>query len=344
MQTFSEILHKITDDLVGRASAPTEANIAELIRSKNIYLSTDELKDLDVAASNNLIGFGQLNSLITSQVTDVLVNAPDSVWVDSGFGLIRYSEVFSSLEEIDFLARRLASLAGVRLDDSQPYVDGKLANGVRLHAVLPPISKDCAQISLRFPAKEIIPLSYWQNDLNSFGSQLLADVVTGEKSFVISGETSSGKTTLLKSILAARPKNKRILVLEESAEIELQMPNIVSLIARPPNAEGNGEVTLQNLVRQTLRMRPDSIIIGEIRGAEILEFLLSISSGHLGSGTTIHAKEGKIAQRISLLCQLANVEKDFALDVYRESIEVNIHCEKKNGHFRISQISETDKC
>jgi pilus assembly protein CpaF len=344
VQTFSEILQLITDDLVDLGTPPDAVQISDLLRAKNVYLSESDLKHINIAAQTQLIGLGQLNQFVRPETTDILVNAPEEVWVDCGLGLQLHKNVFTDVSEVVFLARRLASLAGARLDDAKPFVDGRLPNGVRLHAILPPIAGACAQISLRLPTKRIIPLDSWNQNLTNHESELLAGVVAGNLSFVIAGETGSGKTTLLKSILSSRPRNQRIVLLEESTEIHLDQPNIISLATRASNTEGKGEISLQDLVRQTLRMRPDSIIIGEVRGGEILEFLLAISSGHLGSGTTIHAKVGKVEERIALLAQLANVNRNFAQEIFKSTIDVVIHCNRSDAGWQISQVIANREC
>jgi pilus assembly protein CpaF len=344
VQTFPQIFDLVTHELVDLGAPPDSERIAQLISAKKYILSEDEFRDLASAVGTELIGLGQLNALITPQVTDVVVNGPDAVWVDSGSGLELHKNVFKDADDVAFLARRLASLANARLDDAHPFVDGRLPNGVRLHALLPPIAGTCAKISLRFPNKRTISISDWQASLDDADKKLLQGVVAGELSFVIAGDTGCGKTTLLKSILRARPNAKRILILEEAAEIEINQPNIVSLVARSANPEGNGEVSLQYLVRQSLRMRPDSIVIGEVRGIEILDFLLAISSGHAGSGTTIHAKVGGVEKRIELLARLANVEREFAHDLFKSNIDVVIYCERSSKGRRIAQVMANRGC
>ncbi len=338
MQTFSEIVQLITSDIVERNLVLDSASIEEELKKHNVMLQEAEIAELISAVSIELTGYGPLASIITSKTTDVVVNAPDSVWVDNGCGLALHQNIFSNTQSISFLARRLASMANARLDESQPFVDGRLPNGVRLHALLPPISGSCAKLSLRFPNKHIIPIAQWQKHLSNHEMQLLSKVVRGEYSFLIAGETGAGKTTLLKSILAERPLNQRILIIEESSEIQLQLPNIASLVARKANTEGIGEVTMQNLVRQALRMRPDALVIGEVRGAEILDFLLAISSGHIGSGTTIHSSPRGVSKRIQLLAGLANISPDFATELFESAIDVVIHCERFGNTRRISSV------
>jgi pilus assembly protein CpaF len=344
MQTFAEIFQIVIRDILTLGSQPDQTQISEILDNHKWLLTKSDFEKLEKAIANELSGYGPLNSVLSENVTDVLVNSPDSVWVDNGGGLTHFTNIFESADEIAFLARRLASLANSRLDDVQPFVDGLLPDGTRLHALLPPVAGKCAKISLRFPSQKIIPIESWMLDLNESELDLLNRVVRGELSFVISGATGSGKTTLLKSILNERPSNQRILILEEASEIQLSKPNIISLVARNSNTEGMGEFTLQKLVRQSLRMRPDSIVIGEVRGIELIDFLLAVSSGHGGSGTTIHANPGFVERRIGILAGLAKMDSKFAIDLFKSSIDVVIHCERRNGKRIITTIAENHQC
>lgn len=340
MKTYSEILQSITDEFVYLGTPPELEQIKTFLQDKNVLLNQTEINNLQLAANKQLVGFGPLESLIREGTTDLLVNAPDSVWVDGRGGLELYENVFASSQEVEFLARRLASIANARLDDAHPFVDGKLPDGTRLHALIPPISGSCASISLRFPNRETIPIEYWLEDLNPKNQELVLAAVKGELSFMISGQTSSGKTTLLKSVLAARPKRHRTVVIEESNEIQIPNKNIVNLLARQANSEGNGEISLENLVRQSLRMRPDSIVVGEVRGREVVDFLLAISSGHAGSGTTIHAESGGVLNRVQLLALLAGLSRDFSRDLFEQSVDLVIHCSKSKFGRRIVSVLE----
>lgn len=338
MQKFSQILQSITDEFVQLGIAPEINQLKTILHDKNMLLNQNEILELQSAATKQLVGFGPLSSLIFENTTDLLVNSVDSVWVDHGQGLVRHEDIFQSAAEVEFLARRLASLAKSRLDDAHPFVDGKLPDGTRLHALIPPISGSCATISLRFPNRKIIPIQNWLKNLEKADQELILAAVSGKLSFVIAGETSSGKTTLLKSILAARPDSHRTLLIEETSEIDLARKNVLSLVARQPNTEGKGAITLENLVRQSLRMRPDSIVIGEVRGREIVDFLLAISSGHTGSGTTIHAPLGGVQKRVQLLAQIAGVSREFSQDLFNQTVDLIIHCTKVNSERQIVEV------
>lgn len=338
MQTFSEILQVVTEEFISLGNSPDLLQLKAILMDKKVLLSDLEVNELLNAVTKNLVGLGPLMTFAGRGTTDVMVNSPDAVWVDGIHGLQLYKNVFNNREEVEFLARRLAGLAKSRLDDAHPFVDGRLPDGTRLHAMIPPISGPCSKISLRFPSREIVPIEAWTQNLCSEDRRIFADVVEGQLSFIISGRTGSGKTTLMKSILASRPETRRTILIEESNEIEISNPAVVSLVARQPNAEGNGAIPIEHLVRQSLRMRPDSIVIGEIRGREILDFLLAISSGHIGSGTTIHATQGGVEKRVQMLGLLAGVDKDFSQALFAQTIDAVIHCERTASGRQIVEI------
>ena len=344
MQDFSALRQKITNELVTQAKEPLLSNISELISASSHLLSQEEINELHTEINVELNGLGPLSQIITSDVTDVLVNDYQSVWTDGKDGLKHHKDIFKSNDEVAFLARRLAASCNMRLDDSQPYVDGLLPNGARLHALLPPISGTAPKISLRFPNTQSISIKEWMSGLDAKSRYLLESVARGEASFVICGETGSGKTTLLKSILASRSTQQRIILLEDSPEIDLQLPNLVSLVSRKPNTEGRGEINLENLVKQCLRMRPDAIVIGEIRGREALDFLLAISSGHIGSGTTVHSQIPNVVSRFQLLAGLAGVTRDFTRELFYSTIDVVLQCGKENGSRKIVEIRASSNC
>ena len=344
MQDFQIFRQSIADELLAQAKEPVLPNIAQIIGEMNHVLSGVEIAELASEIASGMTGFGQLSPLINRDITDVLVNNFESVWTDGKHGLQKHQGIFREDAEVAILARRLAALCNMRLDDSQPFVDGLLPNGVRLHALLPPISGQAAKISLRFSSHQTIPISDWTIGLDSLGLELLASVIQGKSSFVICGETGSGKTTLLKSIIASRNQKERILILEDSPELNLDLPNVASLFARKANTEGRGEISLENLVKQSLRMRPDAIVVGEIRGREALDFLLAISSGHIGSGTTIHAQINTVVSRFQLLAGLAGVANEFSKELFYSTIDVVMQCGRTSEGRRIISIKKGLNC
>ena len=320
------ITHDVIDDVIKRFRlSPTQAEYIELIAK----------------VTANLTGYGELEKLITSDTTDILINSPKDVWKQDQFGLRLTNVSFPSELHVRRLASRLALAGKQRLDEAMPFVDALLPDGARLHAVIPPLALANTAISLRFPKTQGIDIQDWKNDsdLSDRCLDLLDDVVSGVKSGIVCGTTGAGKTALLRSILTKRPTKHRVIIIEDVAELNIKRANTVHLQARQPNTEGIGFVSSQTLVRQSLRMRPDSIVIGEIRGGEIIDFLLAISSGHAGSISTIHAHDTlTLKNRISLLAQIAGFSRSFALDLFNESIDVVIHVENRLGKRIISEV------
>ena len=249
---------------------------------------------------------GPLQALLdVPATTDVLVSGGD-VWVDCGRGLEPVVIDLGGEERVRALAVRLAATAGRRLDAASPFVDARLAGDIRLHAVLPPIARDGTCLSLRVLRPRSEPLEAL------VGCAELADVlrklVRSRLSFLVTGGTGVGKTTLLAALLGCADPADRVVVVEDSSELRPALPHVVRLEARPPNVEGSGEVTLRDLVRQALRMRPDRLVVGEIRGAEIIDVLSALNTGHEGGATTLHANGvADVPARLEALGSLAGL-------------------------------------
>jgi pilus assembly protein CpaF len=299
----TEVLDRVRRQLVDAGAPPGRAALAALVRQDTGGLAGHgQVLGLVREAESELAGAGPLQPLLDQAgVTDVLVNGPDSVWVDRGGGMVRANVHFADEAAVRGLAQRLAALAGRRLDDASPYVDGALPDGTRLHAVLPPVAPGGTCLSLRtFTAR-----AFTIDDLEAAGTLrngaalLLRAVVRARAAFLVSGGTGSGKTTLVASMLGLVEPTERLILVEDAAELRPAHPHVVRLTARPPNVEGVGEVSLRDLVRQALRMRPDRLIVGEVRGAEVLELLTALNTGHAGSGGTLHANSaGQVPARL----------------------------------------------
>ena len=240
---------------------------------------------------DQLVGAGPLAPLLDDpEVTDVLVNGLQ-VWVDRGAGLQRVPVALGDREEVRRLAQRLAAACGRRLDDGQPYADARLPDGTRLHAVLPPVATDGPYLSLRtfrqrpFRLEDLVE----QGTVPPTVAPVLAAVVAARLAYLVTGGTGSGKTTLLATLLGLVPPTERIVLVEDAAELRPVHPHVVALQARTSNVEGAGAVGLTDLVRQALRMRPDRLVIGECRGAEIVDLLGALNTGHDGGAGTLHA-------------------------------------------------------
>jgi pilus assembly protein CpaF len=254
---------------------------------------------------NDVAGVGQLGALLQDpQVTDVLVNGVQ-VWVDRGDGLVRAPITMSSGDQVRRLAQRLAAACGRRLDDGMPYVDARLSDGSRLHAVLPPIATTGPYLSLRTFRLRALPLAEL---VSAELAELLAAIVEARFSFLIAGGTGSGKTTLLNAMLGAVSPRERIVLVEDAAELNPAHPHVVGLQSRASNVEGLGMIGLPDLVRQALRMRPDRLVVGECRGAELADLLSALNTGHDGGASTIHANcSADVPTRLEALGLLGGV-------------------------------------
>jgi pilus assembly protein CpaF len=286
--------------------------------------------------------WGPLAPLVTTAgVTDIVVNGPDDVWLDRGLGLERADVSFSSASHVRELAVRLASVGGRRLDDASPLVDARLPGGTRLHAALPPVADGCAFISLRTVRTGALTLT----DLVNSGMlapalvPLLEGMVAARVSVLISGATGAGKTTLMASLLSIVDPAERILVIEEAGEVMPSHPHVVRLVERPANVDGAGEVGLARLVRESLRMRPDRVVLGECRGVEIREVLAAFNTGHRGGMMTLHANSAAdVPARLGALGALAGMS-DRAVNLFAAAaFEVVIHVERGAGGRRVAEL------
>jgi pilus assembly protein CpaF len=305
-----------TPELIDRvrwrlAIAPSDLSSA--VRDEAALVTDDVvLAQLQRQVGQELLGAGPLEPLLALPgVTDVLVNAPDEVWIDRGAGLERSDVRFSDDAAVRRLAVRLAAAAGRRLDDSSPFVDAAMADGTRLHAALPPVVTH-PTLSLRLLARS----RYELDDLVRAGSmpapvaELLRAVVSAQLAFVVCGGTGTGKTTLLGALLGCIDAGERLLIVEDALEVVTSHPHVVRLVTRAPNIEGAGSIGLRELVRQSLRMRPDRIVVGEFRGAEMADLLAALNTGHAGGAATLHANGlSDVPARFTALGALAGLDR-----------------------------------
>lgn len=281
----SELLDGVRQWLAESGAEPTPARVAQALREQGRVLGDAEVLGAAAQLRSELVGSGPLEPLLADpSVTDVLVSAPDRVWVDRGGGLELTSVSFPDAAAVRRLAQRLAAVAGRRLDDARPWVDARLPDGTRLHAVLPPVAVSCACLSLRV----VRPRAFTLDELVTAGTvppggdRVLRALVDARLSFLISGGTGTGKTTLLSALLGLVGDGERIVLAEDSAELRPDHPHVVRLESRPANQEGAGLVALDDLVRQALRMRPDRLVVGEVRGPEVVHLLAALNTGHEG--------------------------------------------------------------
>ena len=320
------------DELVDslRAAAVSRAHDAldGVVRTR-VVADAQSMAELVDGVAREVQGLGPLALLAARHgVTDILVNGVHGVWIDGAEGLRREAVDIGDEASVRRLAVRLASSAGRRLDDASPWVDARLPNGMRLHAVLHPLARQGTTISLRVPAATPFSLA----DLEQRGmvtaavALRLRSIVTEGAPFLLSGGTGTGKTTLLAALLAEVPADERIVIAEDSAELTVAHPHAVYLEGRPPNVEGAGAVHLRDLVRQALRMRPDRLIVGEVRGAEVIDLLSALNTGHAGGAATVHANSAADSLvRLQLLALQAGMPEAAARRAIRAAFAWVVH-------------------
>jgi pilus assembly protein CpaF len=289
--------------------------------------------------------------LYADGTTDVLVTAPDAVWVDDGNGLRRSAIRFADEAAVRRLAQRLALSAGRRLDEAQPWVDGQLTSTgqltIRLHAVLPPIAGGGTCLSLRVlrPATQDLATLTDSGAIARDAAALLNDIIGARLAFLISGGTGAGKTTLLSAVLGAVAAHERIVCVEDAAELAPAHPHLVKLVARCANVEGVGEVTVRDLVRQALRMRPDRIVVGEVRGAEVVDLLAALNTGHDGGAGTVHANNpAEVPARLEALAAPGGLDRAALHSQLAAAVQVLLHVSRDRvGARRLTEIAVLDR-
>ncbi len=292
-----------------------------------------------------LAGLGPLAALVVREgVTDILVNGSGETWADRGAGLERVPDHdFESAEHVRRFAVRLAGVSGRRLDDAQPWVDGLLPGAVRLHAILPPLAAGGTCVSLRLLRRDAVRLA----DLQAAGmctpgeAIRLGRLVREREAFVVTGGTGAGKTTLLAALLGEVDANERIVVVEDVLEMPLNRGHVVRLQARAPNVEGHGGVSLVDLVRQALRMRPDRLVVGEVRGAEVRELLQALNTGHEGGCATLHAnKPADVPARLEALGALAGMSPAAVRAQVATALKTVVHVARTPAGRRVVAIAD----
>ena len=337
------LLDRVRARLALEHGRPTGAGVAALVREESGGLLGDDAVLLAVRdAADELAGAGPLEPLLRAPgVTDVLVNGPGQVWADRGHGLELTAVRFPDDDAVRRLAVRLAAAAGRRLDDAAPWVDVGLPDGTRLHAVLPPVSGSGTCLSLRVLRR----CAYSLADLAGSGAlpgnseDLLRAVVARRLAFLVTGGTGSGKTTLLSALLGAADPADRVVLCEDAAELAPVHPHVVRLLTRPPNVEGVGQVTLRDLVRQALRMRPDRLVVGEVRGAEVTDLLAALNTGHDGGCGTLHAnRPAEVPARLEALGVAAGLGRAAVHSQAAAALAVIVHLRRLPEGRRVDEI------
>ena len=297
-------------------------SVTEQLTLDRTPLTREERRQLVREITDDILGYGPLEPFLRDDsVTEIMVNAHDRIYVERGGRLERTPAAFVDNAHLLRIIDKIVSQVGRRVDESSPMVDARLPDGSRVNAIIPPLALRGPTLTVRKFARD----PYTMNDLIGFGTvtgksaQFLSACVRGKLNILISGGTGTGKTTTLNALSAFVPNDERIVTIEDAAELQLQQEHVITLEARPPNIEGQGEVRIRELVRNALRMRPDRIIVGEVRGAETLDMLQAMNTGHEGSLTTIHANSPRDAlSRLETLVLTGGV--DLPLRAIREQI------------------------
>ncbi|SEP80506.1 TadA family conjugal transfer-associated ATPase [Lentzea albida] len=342
------LIDRVRHRLAGADMEMTAAVVAHAVRTEagGVLADSDVLEALQVLRQE-FSGTGPLDPLLADPgTTDVLVTAPDQVWVDGTTGLRKTSVTFPDEDAVRRLAQRLAVVAGRRLDDASPCVDGWLpGSGVRLHAVLPPVA-DRTCLSLRILRPATHDLEALQN-LGTFDTEIaetLRTIVRARMAFLVVGGTGSGKTSLLSALLGCVPPHERIVCVEDAGELNPDHPQFVRLTVRPANVEGAGEVTTRQLVREALRMRPDRIVVGEVRGAEVRELLTSLNTGHEGGAGTMHANSpAEVPARLEALGALGGLEPRALQSQVMAAVRVVLHMRRDRNTRYLNEIGVFEK-
>jgi pilus assembly protein CpaF len=299
---------------IGRDKLEEEIRLIteDLINEEGVPLSGTDRDRLLMEIMHETLGLGPLEPLLHDMdISDILVNGPGSVYVEKFGKLEKTNTVFRNDAHLMQIIDRIISKVGRRIDEASPYVDARLPDGSRVNAIIPPIALDGPAISIRRFGREYLKMS----DLLALGSlspqaaEVLQGAVKSRVNIIISGGTGSGKTTLLNVLSESIPSRERVVTIEDSAELHLKQDHVVRLESRPPNIEGRGEVTQRNLVKNALRMRPDRIIVGEVRGGEALDMLQAMNTGHDGSISTVHSNSPRDAlSRLETMVMMAGME------------------------------------
>ena len=339
----TELVDAVRERLARDAAPLTPELVARALREQGRPVGDATVLAVHDALHRDVVGAGPLEPLLRlAGVTDVLVNGAQQVWVDRGSGLELTGVRFGDEAAVRRLAQRLAASAGRRLDDASPHVDLRLPDGSRFHAVLAPISRPGTVLSLRVPRNRVFTLEELvaSGAVGEEGAGMLRLLVQRRLAFLVSGGTGSGKTTLLNALLSVVPEEERLVLVEDASELRPEHGHVVALEARPANVEGAGEVTLRTLVRQALRMRPDRLVVGEVRGGEVVDMLAAMNTGHEGGCATVHANSAAdVPSRIEGLAMAAGLSREAAHSQLASAVDVVVHLGRgADGRRRVAEI------
>jgi pilus assembly protein CpaF len=353
MEAMEELAHSLRRRLVERArdgaAGPggVEAQAARLVENEAAALDPETREVLTARIVRLATGLGPLEPLLADPAVDeVMVNGPAEVWVERRGLVERAAAAFASDAELMHAIERVLAPLGRRVDEASPMCDARLPDGSRVNVIVPPLAVDGACMTIRrfrpqgFSLEDLVA----NRTLPAVVAEFLSECVRGRASVLVSGGTGSGKTTTLNALSAAIPDGERIVTVEDAAELKLRQEHVVRLEARPPNVEGRGEVTIRALVRNALRMRPDRIVVGEVRGGEALDMLSALTTGHEGSLTTVHAMSaGEALRRIESLALMAGVglPHEAIRDQVGAAIELVVHQRRTaDGGREVASVAE----
>jgi pilus assembly protein CpaF len=331
----------------GQLHALVQEELVEIVAAEEIPLSRDERQRLIRGVSDDVLGHGPLQQLLDDEsISEIMVNGPDMIYVEQNGKLVRSKVRFASEDHLRKVIERIVARVGRRIDESSPLVDARLADGSRVNAVVPPLAVNGSALTIRKFSTDPFKVA----DLIGFGTlspemaELLHACVEARLNIIVSGGTGTGKTTLLNVLSSFIPTDERIVTIEDAVELQLQQDHVVRLESRPTNIEGKGEISIRDLVKNSLRMRPDRIVVGEVRGGETLDMLQAMNTGHDGSLSTVHSNSPRDAvARLETLVLMAGM--DLPLRAVREQIasavDVIVQLTRlRDGTRRVTHVTE----
>jgi pilus assembly protein CpaF len=340
----ADVVDAVRERLARSGATLTPEVVANALRDQGRPVGDTTVLAVHDLLRQDILGAGPLEPLLRLPgVTDVLVNGAEAVYIDRGDGLELTETRFPDDGAVRRLAQRLASSVGRRLDDATPYVDLRMPDGTRFHAVLSPLARPGSVISLRVPRARVFTLEELveRGTVNRDGASLLRQLVRARLAFLVSGGTGSGKTTLLSALLSLVDPAHRVVIVEDASELRPNHPHVVALEARPANVEGAGEIPMRVLVRQALRMRPDRLVVGEVRGAEVTDLLAAMNTGHEGGCGTLHANSAvDVPARVEALAMAAGMPQAAVHSQLASAVDAVVHLARDpSGLRRVAEIA-----
>ncbi len=347
-QPSGDDIEAVRERLAREGAGVTAEAVARALRDQGRPMGDAAVLAVHDRLRRDVLGAGELEPLLRIDgVTDVVVNGPDAVYIDRGDGLERTAVTFVDDTGVRRLAQRLAGAAGRRLDDASPYVDVRLPDGTRFHAVLAPIARPGTSLSLRVPRSRAFTLEELvaAGTLQPAAATLARRVVEARLAFLVSGGTGSGKTTLLSALLSQVPPDERLVIVEDASELRPDHPHVLGLESRPANVEGAGEIPLRVLVRQALRMRPDRLVVGEVRGDEVVDLLAAMNTGHEGGAGTLHANSARdVPARVEALAMAAGMSQPAVHSQLASAVDVVLHLVRsRSGVRRLAEVAVLER-